>query len=326
MTLVEAQSLPRPDYAHVLAAAARIEGVSHVTPVLTSRTADGQAGASLFFKAENFQRSGAFKFRGAYNAIAALGPAERKAGIVTYSSGNHAQALAYAGRLQGTEVTIIMPEDAPAMKVAATRGYGGNVRFYNRYTEDREAIGRAIAAERGLTLIPPYDHPEVIAGQGTVAKELLEAVPDLDVLITPLGGGGLLAGCAIAARQLNPAITIVGVEPAAGNDGQQSLREGKIITIPVPASIADGALTTHIGHHNFPILQALVDDVVVVSDAMLVSAMRFFLERMKMVVEPTGCLAAAAAMNGVYPVAGKRVGIVLSGGNVDTARLTTLLA
>ena len=324
--MADAPTFPPLDYSSVVAAAARIKGVAHITPVLTSRTADAQAGATLFFKAENFQRSGAFKFRGAYNAIAALDPARRKAGIVTYSSGNHAQALAYAGQLQGAEVTIIMPEDAPAMKVAATRGYGGIVKFYNRYTEDREVIGRALADERGLTLIPPYDHPDVIAGQGTAAKELLETIPALEVLITPLGGGGLLAGCAIAAKHLKPGIKVIGVEPAAGNDGQHSLREGKVITIPVPVSIADGALTTHIGHHNFPILRELVDDIVVASDEMLISAMRFFLERMKMVVEPTGCLAAAAAMSGVYPVAGKRVGIILSGGNVDIARLTTLLS
>ena len=326
MTTDRASPSPRPGYADVAAAADRLRGVAHVTPVLTSRTADGNVGAALYFKAENLQRGGAFKFRGAYNAVAALSPEQRRAGVVTYSSGNHAQALSYASRLLDTEATIIMPEDAPAVKVAATRGYGGQVHFYNRYTENREEIGRRFATERGLALIPPYDHPDVIAGQGTAARELLEAVPGLDVLLVPLGGGGLLAGSAIAAKQLNPSIKIIGVEPAAGNDGQQSLKAGKIIHIPAPVSIADGAVVTHVGYHNFPILQDLVDDIVTVEDRDLVAAMRFFLERMKIVVEPTGCLGAAAAFSGTYPVAGKRVGVILSGGNVDIARLGTLLA
>ncbi|HVW92459.1 MAG TPA: threo-3-hydroxy-L-aspartate ammonia-lyase [Devosia sp.] len=318
--------LRRPDYADVEAAAARLEGVAHVTPVLTSRTADALAGAPLFFKAENFQRVGAFKFRGAYNAIAALTPEQRRAGVVAYSSGNHAQAVACAGRLLGVATTIIMPEDAPAVKVAATEGYGGIVRRYNRYTEDREAIGRQLAEERGLTLIPPYDHAGVIAGQGTVARELLAAVPDLDLLLVPLGGGGLLAGSAIAAKHLRPSIRVIGVEPEAGNDGQRSFRGGEIVTIPVPVSIADGALTTHLGSHNFPVIRELVDDIVTVPDSELVAAMRFFFERMKIVVEPTGCLAAAAAMGGAVPLGGRRTGIVLSGGNVDIGRFASLLA
>ena len=318
--------LRRPDYADVEAAAARLEGVAHVTPVLTSRTADALAGAPLFFKAENFQRVGAFKFRGAYNAIAALTPEQRRAGVVAYSSGNHAQAVACAGRLLGVATTIIMPEDAPVVKVAATEGYGGIVRRYNRYTEDREAIGRQLAEERGLTLIPPYDHAGVIAGQGTVARELLAAVPDLDLLLVPLGGGGLLAGSAIAAKHLRPSIRVIGVEPEAGNDGQRSFRGGEIVTIPVPVSIADGALTTHLGSHNFPVIRELVEDIVTVPDSELVVAMRFFFERMKIVVEPTGCLAAAAAMGGAVPLGGRRTGIVLSGGNVDIGRFASLLA
>lgn len=317
--------LPRPGYADVVAAAGRLEGVGHITPVLTSRTADAMAKAEFHFKSENLQRAGAFKFRGAYNAVAALSPEQRRRGVVTYSSGNHAQSLSYASRLLGTEATIIMPEDAPAVKVAATRGYGGQVQFYNRYTENREEIGRRLATERGLALIPPYDHPDVIAGQGTAARELLEAVPGLDVLLVPLGGGGLLAGSAIAARHLNPSIRIVGVEPAAGNDGQQSLRAGEVVHIPAPKSIADGAIVTHVGYHNFPIIRELVDDIVTVEDRDLVAAMRFFLERMKIVVEPTGCLGAAAAFSGACQVEGKRVGIILSGGNVDIARLCALL-
>ena len=323
-TTASHQLLP-PDFADIRRAADRLRGMAHETPVLTSRTADALAGAQLFFKAENLQRGGAFKFRGAANAIAALDPAARGRGVVTYSSGNHAQALAYAARLLGSNATIVMPHDAPAVKLAATRDYGGTVVFYDRYTEDRAAIAGAIAAERGLAIIPPFDHPDVMAGQGTVALELLAAVPDLDLLLVPLGGGGLLSGCAIAARALNPAIRIVGVEPEAGNDGQQSLRAGRIVSIPVPKSIADGAVTTALGEYTFPVIAELVDDIVTVSDAALIDAMRFFAERMKLIVEPTGCLGAAAAFSGAVPVAGKRVGIVLSGGNVDVGRLGSLL-
>jgi threonine dehydratase len=318
-------SLRIPTFSDVETARRRIAGLAHRTPVLTSRTADARAGASLFFKAENFQRAGAFKFRGACNAIAALDPAARGRGVVAYSSGNHAQAIAYAARLLGAPATIVMPGDAPAIKVAATRGYGAEIIFYDRYTGDREKISRDVAAERGATLIPPFDHPDVIAGQGTAAAELIEEVGELDLLVTPLGGGGLLAGCALAAGTLSPGCRVIGVEPEAGNDVQQSLAKGEIVTIPVPRSIADGALTTHVGYHNFPILRERVERVVTASDAQLVEAMRFFAERMKMVVEPTGCLAAAAVMNGAIDCAGKRVGIVLSGGNVDLKILAELL-
>jgi threonine dehydratase len=314
-----------PTFDDVLAARARISGAAHKTPVLTSRTADARVGASLFFKAENLQRGGAFKFRGAYNAIAALEASVRQNGVVAYSSGNHAQAVAYAARLQGVSATIVMPKDAPEMKVAATGGYGAEIVFYDRYTEDRTEISRRLAEERGAALIPPYDYPDVIAGQGTAALELIEEVGPIDMLVVPLGGGGLLAGCALSARALAPACTIVGVEPEAGNDGQQSLRKGEVVHIPVPKSIADGALTTHIGDHNFPILKDKVDDIVTVSDAQLVETVRFFAERMKLVVEPTGCLAAAAVLHGVVACAGKRVGIVLSGGNVDLKVLAALL-
>ncbi|TPW29229.1 threo-3-hydroxy-L-aspartate ammonia-lyase [Martelella alba] len=319
-------ALPFPDYSDVVAAASRIKGAAHETPVLTSTTADALTGAKLYFKAENFQRIGAFKFRGAYNAIAALTPEERARGVVTYSSGNHAQAVALASRLLGCAATIIMPADAPAVKMAATKGYGGTIHTYDRYTENRETIGAALAEEKGLTLIPPYDHPHVIAGQGTAAKELLEAAGTLDVLLAPLGGGGLLAGTALAAKAINPSIKVIGVEPEAGNDGQQSFRSGKIVEIAVPKTLADGAMTTHLGHYNFPIITEYVDDIVTVSDSDLVKAMAFFLERMKITVEPTGCLAAAAALFNIVPVTGKRVGIIISGGNIDITRIGTLLA
>jgi threonine dehydratase len=314
-----------PTFDDVLAARARISGAAHKTPVLTSRTADEKVGANLFFKAENLQRGGAFKFRGAYNAIAALDGSLRQNGVVAYSSGNHAQAVAYAARLQGVSATIVMPSDAPEMKIAATKGYGAEIVFYDRYTEDREQISRRLAEERGTALIPPYDHADVIAGQGTAALELIEEVGPIDMLVVPLGGGGLLAGCALAARATAPACVIVGVEPEAGNDGQQSLRKGEVVRIPVPKSIADGALTTHIGDHNFPILKDKVDDIVTVSDAQLAETVRFFAERMKLIVEPTGCLAAAAVMHGAIACAGKRVGILLSGGNVDLKILASFL-
>ncbi len=313
-------------FADVEAAAERIRGIAHRTPVLTSRTADARTGASLFFKAEPLQRAGAFKFRGACNAIAALSPEQRQRGVLAFSSGNHAQAIAYAGALQGVPTVIVMPHDAPAIKVAATRGYGAEIVTYDRYKEDREAVSRGIAEARGLSMIPPYDHPDVIAGQGTAVKELIEEVGPLDVLLVCLGGGGLLAGSCLAARALSPEVAIWGVEPEAGNDGQQSLAKGEVVRIPVPVSIADGALTTHLGQHTFPIIQREAAGIVTATDAQLVSAMRFFVERMKLVVEPTGCLAAAAAFEGAVPVQGKRVGVILSGGNVDPATLGRHLA
>ncbi len=313
-------------YADVEAAAERIRGIAHRTPVLTSRTADARTGATLFFKAEPLQRAGAFKFRGACNAIAALSPEQRERGVLAFSSGNHAQAIAYAGALQGVPTVIVMPHDAPAIKVAATRGYGAEIVVYDRYKEDREAVSRRLAEERGLSMIPPYDHPDVIAGQGTAVKELIEEVGPLDVLLVCLGGGGLLAGSCLAARALSPEVEIWGVEPEAGNDGQQSLAKGEVVRIPVPVSIADGALTTHLGQHTFPIIRREAAGIVTATDAQLVSAMRFFVERMKLVVEPTGCLAAAAAFEGAVAVQGKRVGVILSGGNVDPAALGRHLA
>lgn len=308
----------------VAAAHERIRGVAHRTPVMTSRTANALAGAELFFKCENFQRMGAFKFRGAYNAIAQFTPEQKAGGVITFSSGNHAQAIALSAQLLGVKAVIVMPQDAPAVKVEATRGYGGEVVFYDRYTEDREALGQRLAGERGLTLIPPYDHPHVMAGQGTAAKELFEDAGELDVLLTPLGGGGLLSGCATAAHALAPRCTVIGVEPEAGNDGQQSLRKGSIVHIDTPKTIADGAQTQHLGGYTFAVIRERVKEIVTVSDAELVETMKFLASRMKLVVEPTGCLAAAAVLQRKVDVRGKRVGIVISGGNVDLQRFAQL--
>jgi len=310
----------------VAAAHARIGAFAHRTPVMTSTTADERVGAKLFFKCENFQRMGAFKFRGAYNAIAQFTPEQRAKGVVAFSSGNHAQGIALSAKLLGVKAVILMPTDAPAIKVAATRGYGAEVVLYDRYTQDRDAIGRGLAEDRGLTLISPYDHPHVMAGQGTAAKELIEETGPLDVLITPLGGGGLLSGCATAAKAMSPGCKVIGVEPEAGNDGQQSFRSGKIVTIETPKTIADGAQTQFLGKFTFPVIQQRVDDVLTVSDAELASAMKFFAIRMKMIVEPTGCLGAAAAFGSQLDLKGLRVGIVLTGGNVDMARFASLIA
>ena len=312
-------------FADVEAAASRLHGVAHRTPVMTSRTADQRTGARLFFKCENLQRMGAFKFRGAYNALARFAPEQKARGAIAFSSGNHAQAIALSARLLGMPSLIVMPQDAPPLKIAATRGYGAEVVLYDRYTQDREALGRQLAAERGMTLIPPYDHRDVMAGQGTAALELLHDVGALDVLLVCVGGGGLVSGCAVAAKHLQPSCRVIGVEPEAGNDVQQSLRRGEIVHIDVPKTIADGAQTQHAGQLTFPVIRALVDDVLTVSDAQLVRAMRFFMERMKLVVEPTGCLGAAAALEGVLSLQGKRVGVILSGGNIDAAGYARLL-
>ncbi len=315
-----------PTYADVQRAARVLDGVAHRTPVLTSATADALAGAQVFFKCENLQRMGAFKFRGAYNAIANLDAAQRQAGVVTFSSGNHAQAIALAARLLGVSATIVMPHDAPAAKRAATEGYGGKVVIYDRYRDDREAVAQRIQADSGAALIPPYDHADVIAGQGTAALELFEQAGPLDYLFVCLGGGGLLSGCALAAKAMSPDCVVIGVEPEAGNDGQRSLRQGQVVRIATPKSIADGALTTHLGELTFPIIQRDVADIVTVSDEQLIESLRFFAERMKMVVEPTGTLAATAVLQKVLPVQGKRVGVLISGGNVDLAAYARLLA
>ncbi|WP_281718572.1 threo-3-hydroxy-L-aspartate ammonia-lyase [Pandoraea apista] len=311
-------------YGDVVAAHDRIREAAHRTPVLTSRTADAMTGASLFFKAENFQRMGAFKFRGAYNAISQFTPEQKRGGVLAFSSGNHAQAIALAARELGVPAVILMPQDAPQMKIDATRGYGAEVILFDRYKEDREALASRLAQERGMTLIPPYDHPHVMAGQGTATKELIEDAGELDMLVVCLGGGGLLSGSAIAARALNPDIEIFGVEPEAGNDAQQSFRSGKIVHIETPHTIADGAQTQHLGKYTFPVIRSLVDDILTVTDDELVKTMTFFASRMKIVVEPTGCLAAAAVLHGKADVRGKRVGILLSGGNVDMERFAKL--
>ncbi len=309
----------------VVAAHARIAAEAHRTPVMTSAAADARAGARLFFKCENLQRVGAFKFRGAYNAIAQFSPEQRARGVVAFSSGNHAQGIALAAKLLGVKAVIVMPKDAQAIKLEATRGYGAEVILYDRFTEDRDAIGKKLAQEHGLTLIPPYDHPHIMAGQGTVAKELIDEVGPLDVLIAPLGGGGLLSGCATVAKAMNPGCKVYGVEPAAGNDGQQSFRSGKIVRIATPKTIADGAQTQFLGQYTFPVIQQRVDDILTASDAELVETMIFLASRMKLVVEPTGCLAAAVAFGKQLDLAGKRVGIVLSGGNVDIDRFASLV-
>jgi threonine dehydratase len=320
------QSIDLPAFADVERAATRLRGIVHRTPVLTSRTADARAGATLFFKCENLQRAGAFKFRGAYNAVAALPPEQRARGVVAFSSGNHAQAMAMACKILQTRSTIVMPKDAPATKAEATRGYGADLVFYDRYSEDREAIAMDLSSRRGLSLVPPFDHADVIAGQGTAAKELFDEVGALDVLVTPMGGGGLLSGSSLSAAALSPRCALFGVEPAAGDDGRQSLQRGEIVTIAPPRSIADGAVNTHIGERPFAILRKHAVSVVTASDAELIAAMRFFAERMKIVVEPTGCLGLAAVFGGAIPCRGKRVGIILSGGNVDVAALAKFLA
>jgi threonine dehydratase len=314
-------------YDDVAAAAARLEGVAHRTPVATSSQFDALTGAQAFFKCENLQRMGAFKFRGAYNALSQLEGDARKRGVVAFSSGNHAQAVALAGRLLGIPAVIVMPADAPAVKVAATRGYGAEVVFYDRAAgHDRDQVARRIAGEKGATLIPPFDHAHVIAGQGTAAKELLEDVGPLDDLFVCCGGAGLLSGCAIAAHHLSPGIRVIGVEPAAGDDVARSFRTKTLQRVENPQTIADGARTQSAGAITFPLVLKHVQDVITVTDGELVDAMRFLWERMKLVVEPTGALAAAGVMSGPVDVRNRRVGIIISGGNVDLKAAAALLA
>jgi threonine dehydratase len=300
-------------------AAERLDGVAHRTPVMTSRTLDDRLGASLFLKCENLQRVGAFKFRGAYNAISKLSPEERQRGVLTYSSGNHAQATALASRLLGVSATIVMPLNAPVAKLRATRGYGATIVPYDPEKARREDIAEELRKKNNPVLIPPYDHGDVIAGQGTAGKELLEDVGELDLLLVCCGGGGLLSGCALSARKLRPSCRVVGVEPEAGDDATRSFKTGVLQTVHNPPTIADGARTPSLGKLMFPLVRANVDDMVTVSDDDLIRAMRFVWERMKLVVEPTGVLALAAAMTGKVDVTGRRVGILVSGGNVDLA-------
>ncbi|TDD57145.1 pyridoxal-phosphate dependent enzyme [Kribbella antibiotica] len=310
----------------VQAAAERIAGVAHRTPVLTSRTLDERVGAQVFLKAENFQRIGAFKFRGAYNAISQLSQEELQRGVVAYSSGNHAQAVALAGRLAGTKVTNLMPSDAPPTKVAATKGYGAEVVHFDRYTQDRAALAAELVNERGMTLIPPYDHYDVMAGQGTVALELIEEVGQLGALLVPVGGGGLMAGCATAATALSPGIRMIGVEPAAGDDHARSLAAGERVTIDVPRTIADGQAVAAPGELTFAINRRLVEAFELVTDDEILAAMTFAFERLKIVLEPSGASALAALLAGRIQGLPERVGVVLSGGNVGLERFQDLLA
>src|ERR1700712_3141074 len=309
----------------IQAAAARLKGVAHRTPVLTSRTLDAMLGVRVFMKAENLQRMGAFKFRGGYNSINALTDAQRERGVVAFSSGNHAQAVALAAQLHGCRATIVMPHDAPSLKVAATRGYGAEVVLYDRYKEDRAAIAAKLVEEQGANLIPPFDDLRVMAGQGTAALELIEDVGPLDALIVCAGGGGFLSGCAVAATHLLPEIEVFGAEPERGNDLQQSLRSGRIVSIEVPRTICDGQQTQAVGQHPFEVIQALVSDVLTVSDPAVVEAMRFVFERMKVVLEPSGACALATLMHHRHLFKGQRVGITLSGGNIGLDRFIALI-
>ncbi|MFT8471655.1 threo-3-hydroxy-L-aspartate ammonia-lyase [Acetobacter persici] len=314
-----------PDFSDVVAASVRLKGQAHRTPVLTSRYLNALSGAELFFKAENFQRVGAFKFRGALNAILSLPEAVRSKGVVAYSSGNHAQGVASAAQLVGIPAVIVMPEDAPAMKIAATRDYGAQVVLYDRYTQDRQAIGEALAAERGATVLPPFDHPDIIAGQGTAALELFEETGPLDALFVPVGGGGLASGCGLVAQAVSPGCAVIGVEPAAGDDARQSLAAGRIVQIAVPKTLADGAQTTALSLLTFGLVSRLLREIVTVEDATLVATMRTLAERMKIIVEPTGCLGVAAALAAAPKWQGRRVGIIISGGNVDMERFSRLI-
>jgi len=313
-------------FTDIQAAATRLEGHAHRTPVLTSRTLDAMLGAQVFMKAESLQRMGAFKFRGGYNAVSALSDAQRARGVVAFSSGNHAQAVALAAQLHGCQATIVMPQDAPALKLAATRGYGAEVVIYDRYTQDRAAIAQALVEARGATLIPPFDDLRVMAGQGTAALELIEDAGPLDALIVCAGGGGFLSGCAVAAKHLLPQIRVLGAEPERGNDMQQSLRAGRIVSIEVPRTICDGQQTQAVGKHPFEVIQALVSDVLTATDPGVVDAMRFAFERMKVVLEPSGACALAALMQHRAQFKGQRVGVTLSGGNIGIDRFVALIS
>lgn len=310
----------------VRAAAQRLRGIAHRTPVLTSATLDDRASGRIFLKCENFQRMGAFKFRGAYNRLVQLDDTQRRGGVVAFSSGNHAQGVALAAKLLGVRAAIIMPEDAPKSKIAATQGYGAEVILYDRYRSHREEIAQGLCDERGAVMVSPFNDRDIIAGAGTAALELLEEQPDLDNVVTPVGGGGLLSGSCLAAHGTNPAIAMYGVEPEAGNDAQQSLQKGEIVHIGVPRTIADGLQTQAPGSLTFPIMREHVREIVTVSDDELKEAMRFAFERMKLVMEPSGAASLAAVLTGKIPVSGKRTGIVISGGNVDLDRFTSLLS
>ena len=327
MALVPPTTAHLPTYAGVERAARVLAPVAHRTPVLTSNSLNRALGAEIFFKCEPMQRTGAFKFRGAFNALSNLTPEQRAAGVVAYSSGNHAQAIAAAGQILGVPATIVMPHDAPAAKRAATEGYGAQIVSYDRYTEKRDEIAADLARRHGYTVIAPFNHPDVICGQGTAGKELFEEVGALDSLVVCVGGGGLISGCALAASVLSPACRVYGVEPAAGDDVRQSLAAGQVVEIAPPKSIADGAVTAAPGDITFALMRELVTDVVTVSDQQLVLAMRWFAQRLKLMVEPTGCLAAAAVLQRELTIApGARIGVIVSGGNVDLASYGAFLS
>jgi len=319
-------STPLPTFEDVVLAAQRISGFAHRTPVMHSRYLNQTLGAEVFFKCENLQRMGAFKFRGAFNALSKLTDAQRRAGVIAYSSGNHAQAVALSAQILQTSATILMPHDASAAKLDATRGYGAAVIGYDRYQEDAMTMAEAITKQDNKTFIPPFDHPDVLSGQGTSALELFEDVGDLDALFVCLGGGGLLSGCALAARALSPQCRVYGVEPLAGNDVAQSFAKGERVRIATPQTIADGAQTPMVGEITFAIIQKNVDAIFTVTDEQLIDSMRFYAERMKLVVEPTGCLSLAAALQMSPQLRGKKVGVIISGGNVDAQRYAQLLS
>ncbi len=320
----ESTSLPVA-FADVRAAAERLRGVANRTPVLTSRALNALTGREVFCKCENFQRGGSFKFRGAYNRLSQLSAAEKQRGVVAFSSGNHAQGVALAAKLLHIPATIVMPDDAPPVKLAATRGYGAEVIVYDRLTGSREAIARQLAEERGMTLVPPFNDPRIIAGQGTAALELVEEVPDLDALVTPVGGGGLISGCALAAKGMQPRIAVYGVEAIGADDAQQSLQAGRIISVPPPTTIADGIRTESVGTLTFAIMRALLSAIVIVSDDEIIAALRFVIPRMKIVVEPTGAVPLAALMQNRIPAEFKRVGVIVSGGNIGMELLGSIV-
>ncbi len=315
-----------PTAADVRAAAGRLRGVANATPVVTSRTLDEMTGATVFLKCESFQRGGAFKFRGAYNAVSRLSMEERARGVLAYSSGNHAQAVALTGRLLGVRTAVVMPDDAPPPKIAGTRGYGAEVILYDRAGRSREEIAAELQQERGMTLIPPYDHPDVIAGQGTAALEMIGEIGALDVVMTPCGGGGLLSGTALAAKSASPGCRVTGVEPELADDATRSFRTGTLATVHNPPTIADGLRTPALGRYTFPVVRQNVDEMRTVTEAQIVEAMRFLWTRMKLVVEPSGAVPVAALLADPDAFRGRRVGIVISGGNVDLAGACALFA
>ena len=313
-------------YKKVIAAANRLDGVAHRTPVLTSRTLNAMTGNSVFLKCENMQRMGAFKFRGAYNAISTLTDQERQQGVITYSSGNHAQAIALAGRELGVKTTVVVPSDAPKVKLTAAEGYGATLVLYDRQTEDREKVTHDLMNLYGYTLIPPFDHEQVIAGQGTVAKELLEDAGDLDILLVQCGGGGLLSGCAAYTKYAAPGCRVIGVEPALADDATRSFHSGTLQSVVNPQTIADGLRSASLGKITFPMLQHYVDDMITVSEMEIIRAMQFLWNRVKIIVEPSGAVSLAPLFSGKLAVSGKKVGVILSGGNVDLVQAGTLFA